>query len=523
VRGNAPPAPRRISANQELVSVGVANVFSGFLRGFAVTGSMARTAVANACGVHTPFANLWSVGVCTAALLFFTDALRYTPQAALASVIIVGVLGIVDVHSIKEAIMLGPEAYSDALLNSLTFIAVLCLGVEEGLVLGMLAHLCYMVYRQADPLIIARGMKLVTQSGNNTNSQSGIPNQDSGSPVALAVGTAVHIEVIGPVHYISATRLTAKFRKVREHYAEKLCSYCEMTRNSGKENIPESLDSLALSVNAPTMDINGMGSTSINSTGYASPLPLPIDSKASKEDADHAEVIIQDDFSISDSSANVSIINDFSRNNLSGSHIPTSPNSPFCAVILDISKACELDMSGIHTILSMCESLSRSPPCCHQVVASIHIILSMQVQEWFQEKNVLNKLSLGFAALPVACHLHDTLEDALETARAEGVLVAAYINDRAKPSHHEKVNVADAAGSAQKRNSEMQQPLLNEEDSISLDVISTADSTSNLSLKKGDSQRGANDYASIIAQIDNTQDRFESVQELQHWLSDRGM
>lgn len=51
---------RILDANQEIVALGMCNVFSGFFQSIPVNGSFARSAVSNASGVRTPAAGLYT-------------------------------------------------------------------------------------------------------------------------------------------------------------------------------------------------------------------------------------------------------------------------------------------------------------------------------------------------------------------------------------------------------------------------------------------------------------------------------
>ena len=78
--------------SQELVAIGVGNLFSSFFHSFPITGSFSRTAVNSASGVATPLSGLVTGSIVMIALLLLTSMLQYVPKAALSSIIIVAVL-----------------------------------------------------------------------------------------------------------------------------------------------------------------------------------------------------------------------------------------------------------------------------------------------------------------------------------------------------------------------------------------------------------------------------------------------
>ncbi|HEV7286362.1 MAG TPA: SulP family inorganic anion transporter, partial [Kaistia sp.] len=93
---------QRISPNQELIGLGVANLASGFSSGYPVTGGFARSVVNFDAGAETPAAGLYTaigIGLVT---LFLTPYLAHLPQATLAATIIVAVLSLVDIAAIRR-------------------------------------------------------------------------------------------------------------------------------------------------------------------------------------------------------------------------------------------------------------------------------------------------------------------------------------------------------------------------------------------------------------------------------------
>jgi SulP family sulfate permease len=93
----------RIVSNRELLGLGAANLASAVSGGFAVTGSISRSAVNYAAGANTPLASIISAGLIVLALLVPTTWISWLPLPALAATIILAVLGMIDVATLRDA------------------------------------------------------------------------------------------------------------------------------------------------------------------------------------------------------------------------------------------------------------------------------------------------------------------------------------------------------------------------------------------------------------------------------------
>ncbi|GAA6058666.1 hypothetical protein JCM10212_004077 [Sporobolomyces blumeae] len=85
----------RVSPDQELVAIGVANLVGTAFNAYPATGSFSRSAIKSKAGVRTPVAG-WITGICVIVALYaLTGAFYWIPNAALAAVIIHAVLDLV--------------------------------------------------------------------------------------------------------------------------------------------------------------------------------------------------------------------------------------------------------------------------------------------------------------------------------------------------------------------------------------------------------------------------------------------
>jgi MFS superfamily sulfate permease-like transporter len=123
-----------VDPDREIVAVGVANVASGFLQGFPTSASSTRTAVAEESGARTQLTGL--VGAAAVALLLVAapSLLQDLPDAALAAVVIVAALALVDVGTLRRLWRVNPAAVVCSLAATL---GVVFVGVLEGVLIAV--------------------------------------------------------------------------------------------------------------------------------------------------------------------------------------------------------------------------------------------------------------------------------------------------------------------------------------------------------------------------------------------------
>jgi len=138
----------KLDANQELKALGIANIAGSFFKSFPVTGGFSRTAVNDQAGAKTGFASIISASLIIITLLFLTSYFYYLPNAVLAAIIIVAVYGLID---FKEARYLWKTDRTDFFLFISAAIGTLVLGIEEGIILGVILSLALLIFRVSYP------------------------------------------------------------------------------------------------------------------------------------------------------------------------------------------------------------------------------------------------------------------------------------------------------------------------------------------------------------------------------------
>jgi sulfate permease, SulP family len=137
-----------IDANRELTALGLSNLTSSFSQGYAVSGSLARSALNAAAGARTQLAAIVTalcVGITT---LFFTPLFHYLPHATLAAILIVSSLRLIDTREIRY---LFKVKITEGILLVFTFVATLALGIMPGLLLGIVASILLFITLNTRP------------------------------------------------------------------------------------------------------------------------------------------------------------------------------------------------------------------------------------------------------------------------------------------------------------------------------------------------------------------------------------
>lgn len=140
----------KIDATQELIAIGVANIVSSFVHSYPVTGSFSRTAVNSQSNVRTPAGGLFTGALILLALQLLVPYCYYIPKSALAAVIIMAVIQMVDYHILR---ILWRINKWDLAIHLITFVCSLTVGIEYGILIGIGLSVLLLLYPMARPKI----------------------------------------------------------------------------------------------------------------------------------------------------------------------------------------------------------------------------------------------------------------------------------------------------------------------------------------------------------------------------------
>jgi SulP family sulfate permease len=122
------------SQDTDLVGLGAANVAAALSGTFVVNGSPTQTQVADSAGGRSQLVQLTTSAVVLVVLLLLTGQLASLPIAALAAIVFLIAVGLIDVRGMRGILACRRHELTIALL---TAAAVVLLGVEEGIALAV--------------------------------------------------------------------------------------------------------------------------------------------------------------------------------------------------------------------------------------------------------------------------------------------------------------------------------------------------------------------------------------------------
>ena len=133
----------------DLVGLAAANVAAAFSGTFVVNGSPTKTQITDSAGGRSQLSQLTAGAVVLIVLVLFTRPLAYLPDAALAAVVFLIAVELIDVEGMRRILALRKHEFAVALL---TTAAVLVLGVEYGIVLAIIASVVDHLRHSYSPL-----------------------------------------------------------------------------------------------------------------------------------------------------------------------------------------------------------------------------------------------------------------------------------------------------------------------------------------------------------------------------------
>ncbi len=147
---------QRIDPNQELIGQGLANLVGSVTQSFPVSGSFSRSAVNFNAGARTGLSSVVTGLVVMLVLLFLTPLLYHLPQAVLAAIIIMAVIGLVNVKAIRHA---WAASRHDGIAAIVTFIATLAFAphLDNGILVGAGLAIVLYLYRTMRPRVAILG------------------------------------------------------------------------------------------------------------------------------------------------------------------------------------------------------------------------------------------------------------------------------------------------------------------------------------------------------------------------------
>ncbi len=146
----------RLDPNQELIGQGIANVVGSLTLSYPVSGSFVRSAVNFNAGAKTGISSLVTAIVVLMTLLFLTPLFYHLPQAVLAAVIMMAVIGLVN---LKAIVNIWRANRHDSLAALVTFVSTLGFAphLDKGIIVGAGLAIFLFLFRVMRPRVAILG------------------------------------------------------------------------------------------------------------------------------------------------------------------------------------------------------------------------------------------------------------------------------------------------------------------------------------------------------------------------------
>lgn len=135
--------------NQEILAIGISNIFGSFFSAYPATGSFCRSAIASKSGARTPFYNFFVGAIVLLSLYVFTPAFQFIPLSSLSAVIVAAVTDLI----------VGPQVWrrfwrlhpSELLIFAAAFLISLFARLDISVYVPVGLSLIVQLYRTARP------------------------------------------------------------------------------------------------------------------------------------------------------------------------------------------------------------------------------------------------------------------------------------------------------------------------------------------------------------------------------------
>jgi sulfate permease, SulP family len=148
-RAYAAKYEEEFSEAADLAGLAAANAAAAFTGTFVVNGSPTKTQIVDSAGGRSQLSQLTAAAVVLVVLVLFTGPLAYLPDAALAAVVFLIAIELIDLLGMRRILACRKHEFAVA---SFTAAAVVVLGVEYGIILAIVASIVDHLRHSYSPL-----------------------------------------------------------------------------------------------------------------------------------------------------------------------------------------------------------------------------------------------------------------------------------------------------------------------------------------------------------------------------------
>ncbi len=143
---------QRLDPNQELIGQGLSNILGACGKSYPASGSFSRSAVNLQAGAVSGFSSVITSLMVVIVLLFFTPLLYHLPQAVLAAVIMMAVIGLINASGFMHA---WKAQWYDGAISIISFACTLAFAphLDKGIMVGVILSLMVFLYKSMRPRV----------------------------------------------------------------------------------------------------------------------------------------------------------------------------------------------------------------------------------------------------------------------------------------------------------------------------------------------------------------------------------
>ncbi|WP_309387554.1 SulP family inorganic anion transporter [Cerasicoccus frondis] len=200
----AAQAGDRIDLNQQMLSMGAANMVCAFGSGMTVSGSLTRSVLNYKSGAKTAISSIFSGALLIGGLFLLGGMIQYIPRPALAALVITVGISLINKEHIK---LMLKTTKSDAAVFLATFGGGLVLPLDSAIYLGAAASMMFFIRKAARP-----GLKEISFADTGELVEKDF--QHERPEIAI-----VHVE--GDLFFASSDMFLEQVRRLAEHPTQK--------------------------------------------------------------------------------------------------------------------------------------------------------------------------------------------------------------------------------------------------------------------------------------------------------------
>jgi SulP family sulfate permease len=170
----------------------MANIATGFFGGLPVGGSLSGTALIRSIGGQTRWANIFTGIFSLVMVLLFARLIEALPLPAIAGLIVMAAISIINVNRIETAWRTGPAPTA---IMTITFVGTLLMPIHYAVFLGVLLHILLFAFQEAESVRIEQIVPLADGRYN-----------EAAPPEQITSGEIIIIQPIGSLFFAGSAR-----------------------------------------------------------------------------------------------------------------------------------------------------------------------------------------------------------------------------------------------------------------------------------------------------------------------------